>query len=127
VASLSWFVALPALKVIREFPDYDADRTMDKRGLTVMFGRTRMSRVYGVTILLAIALLAPVYLMLDSLYAVLLLVPAALLGRSAIITLTGQWKDRAKLEIAAVSAFTGMLLIPVTLMIVFLIAGIQRW
>jgi hypothetical protein len=26
-----------------------------------------------------------------------------------------------------VSAFTGMLLIPVTLMIVFLIAGIQRW
>lgn len=127
VASLSWFVALPALKVIREFPDYEADRTTEKRGLTVIFGRTLMSKVYGVTILLAIALLAPVFLMLNSLYAVLLLIPAALLGRSAIITLTGQWRDRKKLELAAVSAFSGMLLIPVTLMIVFLIAGLQRW
>jgi 1,4-dihydroxy-2-naphthoate octaprenyltransferase len=127
VASLSWFVALPALKVIREFPDYDADRTTEKRGLTVIFGRARMSRVYGVTILLAIALMAPVYLMLDSLLAALLLVPAALLGRSAVIALSGRWRDPKKLELAAVSAFTGMLLIPVTLTIVFLIAGIRRW
>jgi hypothetical protein len=71
--------------------------------------------------------MAPVYLMLDSLLAALLLVPAALLGRSAVIALSGQWRDPKKLELAAVSAFTGMLLIPVTLTIVFLIAGIRRW
>ncbi|NUQ11170.1 MAG: prenyltransferase [Gemmatimonadaceae bacterium] len=127
VASLSWFVALPALKVIREFPDYEADRTTDKRGLTIIFGRERMARVFGVMILAALLLFVPVFLMLDSLLAVLLLVPAALLGRSAFIALTGQWRDPKKTELAAVSAFTGLLLIPVTMTVVFLIAAIRRW
>lgn len=127
VASLSWFVALPALKVIREFPDYDADRTTDKRGLTIIFGRERMARVFGIMIVAAIVLFIPVLLMLDSLLAILVLVPASVLGRSAIITLTGQWRDPKKMELAAVSAFTGMLLIPVTLTVVFLIAALRRW
>jgi 1,4-dihydroxy-2-naphthoate octaprenyltransferase len=127
VASLSWFVALPALKIIREFPDYEADRSTAKRGLTIIFGRERMARVYGVMIVVAIALFVPVFLMLDSLLAAIVLVPAALLGRSALITLSGQWRDPEKMETAAVSAFTGMLLIPVTLTIVFLIAAIRRW
>lgn len=127
VASLSWFVALPALKVIREFPDYEADRTTDKRGLTIIFGRERMARVFGVMIVVAIVLFVPVFLMLDSVLAVLLLVPAALLGRSALITLTGQWRDPKKMELAAVSAFTGMLLIPVTMTVVFLVAALRRW
>lgn len=127
VASLSWFVALPALKIIREFPDYEADRNTGKRGLTMIFGRERMARIYGVMIVVAIALFIPVFLMLDSLLAAIVLVPAALLGRSAVITLSGQWRDPVKMETAAVSAFTGMLLIPVTLTVVFLIAAIRRW
>jgi 1,4-dihydroxy-2-naphthoate octaprenyltransferase len=127
VASLSWFVALPALKIIREFPDYDADRGTNKRGLTIIFGRERMSTVFGVMVLVAIALFAPVLLVLDSLLAVIVLIPAALLARSAIITLSGEWRDPAKMETAAVSAFTGMLLIPVTLIFVFLISAIRRW
>lgn len=127
VASLSWFVALPALKIIREFPDYEADRSTEKRGLTIIFGRERMARVYGIMIVVAIALFIPVFLMLDSLLAMIILVPAALLGRSAFITLSGQWRDPAKMETAAVSAFTGMLLIPLALMIVFLIGAFRRW
>lgn len=127
VASLSWFVALPALKIIREFPDYEADRSTAKRGLTIIFGRERMAMVYSALILLAIVLFLPVLLLLDSLLAVILLIPIALLGRSAIITLTGQWRDPVKMETAAVSAFTGMLLIPVTLTIAFLISAIRRW
>jgi 1,4-dihydroxy-2-naphthoate octaprenyltransferase len=127
VASLSWFVALPALKVIREFPDYEADRSTEKRGLTIIFGRERMAKVFGIMIVVAIALFVPVFLMLDSLLAAILIVPAAMLGRSAIITLTGQWRDPKKMELAAVSAFTGMLLIPVTMIVVFLIAALRRW
>jgi len=38
VASLPWIIALPALKVIREFPDFDADEATGKRGLTLRFG-----------------------------------------------------------------------------------------
>lgn len=127
VASLSWFVALPALKIIREFPDYEADRTTDKRGLTIIFGRERMAKVFGIMVVVAIVLFVPVFLMLDSLLAAILIVPAAMLGRSAIITLTGQWRDPKKMELAAVSAFTGMLLIPVSMIVVFLIAALRRW
>ena len=127
VASLSWFVALPALKILREFPDYDADRSTEKRGLTIIFGREKMAKVFGVMILIALTLFVPVLLVLDSLLSVLILIPAALLGHSAIITLTGHWRDREKMETAAISAFTGMLLIPVTLMLVFLISAIRRW
>lgn len=127
IASLSWFVALPALKIIREFPDYDADRSTEKRGLTIIFGREKMARVFGVMVLVALTLFVPVLLVLDSLLSVLILIPAALLGRSAIITLTGKWRDREKMEAAAISAFTGMLLIPVVLTLVFLISAIRRW
>jgi 1,4-dihydroxy-2-naphthoate octaprenyltransferase len=127
VASLSWFVALPALKIIREFPDYEADATTEKRGLTIIFGRERMASVYGVMILAAIALFVPVLLVLDSLLAVLVLIPAALLGRSALITLSGEWRNQERMETAAVSAFMGMLLIPVTLTVVFLISALRRW
>ena len=127
IASLSWFVALPALKIIREFPDHDADRSTEKRGLTIIFGRERMARVFGAMVLIALTLFVPVLLVLDSLLSVLILVPAALLGRAALITLTGKWRDREKMETAAISAFTGMLLIPVTLMVVFLISAIRRW
>ena len=127
VGSLSWFVALPALKVIREFPDYDADRSTEKRGLTIIFGRERMAKVFGVMVLLAITLFIPVLLVLDSLFSVLILIPAALLGRSALIALTGRWRDRQQMETAAISAFTGLLLIPVTLTVVFLISAFRRW
>jgi 1,4-dihydroxy-2-naphthoate octaprenyltransferase len=127
VASLSWFVALPALKIIREFPDYDADRSTDKRGLTIIFGRERMATTFGIMVLVAIALFAPILLVLDSLLSVIILIPAALLARAALITLSGDWRDPVKMETAAVSAFTGMLLIPVTLMVVFLISAVRRW
>jgi len=127
VASLSWFVALPALKIIREFPDYGADLTTEKRGLTIIFGRERMATIFGVMVLAAIGFLAPILLVLDSLLSILILIPVALLARSAFITLSGDWRDPVKMETAAVSAFTGMLLIPVTLMVVFLISAIRRW
>ena len=58
LVSLPWFIALPALKIIREFPDYDADRATGKRGLTLRFGRERMAVVYDALIVLAVLALA---------------------------------------------------------------------
>lgn len=86
-----------------------------------------MAHAYGVLVVIAIALCVPLFLMLDSLLAVLVLVPAALLGRSALIALSGGWRNQRQLELATVSAVTGMLLIPVMLVVVLVIAALRRW
>jgi 1,4-dihydroxy-2-naphthoate octaprenyltransferase len=127
IASLSWFVALPALKILREFPDFDADRATAKRGLVVIFGRERMALLYSILIMLAIVLLIPVQCILRSPMIVLALIPASLLARSAWIMSRGEWRSPARLEVAAKSAFIGMLLIPVSLAIAFVLTALQRW
>ena len=122
VVSLPWFLALPALKIIREFPDYDADRATGKRGLTLRFGRERMTVVYNVLISLAVASFVPAYLILRSPAFWIVLLPAAFLLRSASVMVTGGSKDPQQTESAAVAGFIGMLLIPLVLTAAFLVA-----
>jgi len=126
VVSLSWILALPALKVMREFPDYDADRATGKRGLTLRFGRERMAVVYQVLVVLAVLALAPVYFILRSPTFGLALVPAFFLLRSVHLTAGGRWRRPGSAEAAAVVGFIGMLLIPLALAGAFLGAGILR-
>jgi len=113
VVSLPWFAALPALKIIREFPDFEADRATDKRGLTIRFGRERMSMVYVALVSAAIFLFLPTARYLGAPLFLLVLVPAGFLTRSAAIMVAGRWRDPRELEQAAVAGFIGMLLIPV--------------
>ena len=124
IVSLPWFVALPALKMIREFPDFEADQATDKRGLTIRFGRERIAPVYALLIATAILLFLPTVWYLRSPLVLLVLAPAGFLGRSAFIMATGGWRDRTRLEQAAVAGFIGMLLIPVALTVAFGLAGV---
>ncbi len=127
VVSLPWFLALPALKIIRQYPDYDADLTSGKRGLAAIFGRAPMARVYAVLIGLAILSLVPIAATVRSASALLLLVPVVLLGRSALVMARGQWRDRERLERAAIDGFVGMLAIPLALTLAFLIPALLLW
>lgn len=124
VASLPWFVALPALKIIRQFPDFDADLATDKRGLVIRFGRDAMARVYVGLVVVALLGFVPVGFALRSPALLLALVPVSFLARSAALVAAGRWRDRAGLEQAAASGFVGMLLIPVALAAAFLVAGL---
>jgi 1,4-dihydroxy-2-naphthoate octaprenyltransferase len=121
LVSLPWFIALPALKIVRQFPDFEADAATDKRGLTIRFGRERMAVVYGVLIALAIASFGVIAWILPTPLLVLTALPILLLGRSMLIMLRGEWRDARRLETAAVSGFVGMLTIPLTLTAVFLL------
>lgn len=124
LVSLPWFLALPALKIIRQYPDYDADLASGKRGLTALFGRERMARVYVTLIVLSIFTMLPIALVLESVTAALLLIPAFLLARSALVMSRGQWRVPARLEQAAIDGFVGMLTIPVVLTAAFLIPAL---
>ena len=120
LASLPWFLALPALKIIREFPDYDADRATGKRGLTLRLGREWGAVVYDILISLALTSFVPLYFMLRSPTFWVVLVPAFCLLRSVTLVVGGGWRDPARAEAGAVWGFIGMLLIPVALTVAFL-------
>lgn len=120
VVSLPWFLALPALKILREFPDYDVDRAAGKRGLTLRTGREWGAIVYDILISLAITAFVPIYFVLRSPSFWVVLVPAFLLLRSVTLVTHGGWRIPGRVEAAAVSGFTGMLLIPVALALAFL-------
>jgi len=126
LVSLPWFLALPALKIIREFPDYEADRATGKRGLTLRFGRERMASVYDVLISLAVTAFVPLYFTLRSPTFWVVLVPAFFLLRSATLTTHGGWREPRRAEAGAVAGFIGMLLIPVALTVAFLGAAVLR-
>lgn len=124
--SLPWIVALPALKLLREFPDFDADAATGKRGLAHILGRPRAANVYAVLVTLALAAFVPGAILTRSWTYLVTLVPAALLGRSAAIMVTGAWTDRKQLEVAAVSGFAGMLTIPLALAAAFVMQALAR-
>lgn len=126
LVSLPWFIALPALKIIREFPDYDADRATAKRGLTLRFGRERMATVYDVLIVLAVLSFAPTYFVLRSPTFWVVLMPAYFLLRSVRHTAAGGWRELKRAEAGAVSGFIGMLLVPLALTVAFLGAAVLR-
>ena len=120
LVSLPWFLALPALKIVREFPDYEADRATGKRGLTLRFGRARMAIVYDVLISLAVSSFVPAFFVLRSPTYWVVLIPASFLIRSALFVGARGGRDARSAEAGAVSGFIGMLLIPVALTVAFL-------
>jgi 1,4-dihydroxy-2-naphthoate octaprenyltransferase len=124
IVSLPWFIALPALKIIREFPDYDADRATGKRGLTLRFGRERMGVVYDVLIVLAVLALVPIYFVLRSPAYWAVLLPAYFLLRSVRLTAAGGWRTPDRLVAGAAAGFIGMLLMPLALTVAFLGAAL---
>ncbi|HEX9610729.1 MAG TPA: prenyltransferase [Gemmatimonadales bacterium] len=124
LVSLPWFLALPALKVIREFPDYDADRATGKRGLTLRLGRDWGAVVYDILISLAVTSFVPLYFLLGSPTFWVVLLPAFFLVRSVTLVVGGGWRDPERAEAGAVSGFIGMLLIPLALMVAFLGAAL---
>lgn len=132
-AGLSWFpllvalpriLTVPALKIIREFPDRIADEASGKRTLVVIFGQRRMARVYTALIVLALIAFIPTVVVTHSLFAVLNVLPAAYFVWSILPVIRGNWHKRAALEQACSAGFIGLLLTPITLTLTFLLHGL---
>jgi len=126
LVSLPWIIALPALKIIREFPDFEADQATGKRGLTLRLGRERSALVYDILLLCAVLAFIPVYFVLRSPTFWLALIPSFFLVRSVNLTIAGRWQEPRLAEAGAVAGFIGMLCIPLALTAAFLGAALLR-
>ncbi len=131
-AGLSWlpvivastqFAAVPAIKLLRTFPDAEADRRAGKRTLAVIFGKEKMSRVYIILMLSAVALFIPTFIITRSPFALLNIWPVVYIIQSLVPMLNGRWRTRAGLELACHKGFLGLMLSPLTLTLTFLLDG----
>ncbi len=124
VIALPRILTVPALKIIREFPDRTADESSGKRTLVVIFGQRRMARIYVALIVLSLAAFIPTVAVTRSLFAILNVLPAIYLMRSILPVVRGHWHKRAALESACSTGFIGLLLTPITIMLTFLLDGL---
>ena len=121
--ALPRILTVPALKLIRNFPDAAADAASGKRTSVVIFGKERMHYVYIALVAEAILSFAFAAVVSKSIFVLLNLWPAWLFVQSVIPVVDGQWRERSGLERACKKGFQGLLLIPVTLTLTFLLSG----
>ncbi len=126
IVASTQFAAVPATKLLRAFPDAEADASVGKRTLAVIFGKETMSRVYTALIIAAIILFIPTFLISRSLFALVNLVPIWFLGQSLIPMLNGKWRTRQGMEKSCRTGFIGLMLSPLTLALTFLLAGLFK-
>ena len=114
---------MPALKIIREFPDYEADLSVNRRNLVVIFGREKMAPVYILLTICTLILFVPIVFVVRGPVLLLLLLPIFFLLRSLIPMIKGEWKDREALDVICKNGFIGMLFILVALTGIFVLIG----
>jgi 1,4-dihydroxy-2-naphthoate octaprenyltransferase len=126
IVASTQFAAVPAIKLLRAFPDAEADASVGKRTLAVIFGKESMSCVYIILVITAIVLFTPAFVITRSPFAVLNFIPVWFLTQSLVPMLNGSWRMRTGLEQACRKGFMGLMLSPLTLTITFLLAGLFK-
>ncbi len=124
IVALPWTVAVPALKIIREFPDYEADLSVNRRNLVVIFGKEKMAPVYILLTICSLILFVPIVIIIKEMVVLVLLLPTFFLLRSLIPMIKGEWKDKEGLDTICKNGFIGMLFILVALTGIFILKGL---
>ena len=132
-AGFSWFpvavtstqlFAVPAMKILREFPDYEADNNAGKRTLVVIFGKEKISILYALLMIIAIVLFVPTFVYSKSWFALLNLIPVYYILRSAIEVARGNWRNPQGLAFSCRYGFYGLMFSPLTISLTFLLNGL---
>ncbi|MCK4476293.1 MAG: prenyltransferase [Methanophagales archaeon] len=126
IVALPWIIHAPAMKIIREFPDYEADLSTNRRNLVVIFGKEKMAPIYILLTICALILFIPVIFIVKGavVLLLLLLLPAFFLLKSLIPAIKGEWKSKEGLETICKNGFIGMLFILVALIGIFILGGL---
>jgi 1,4-dihydroxy-2-naphthoate octaprenyltransferase len=124
IIALPWIVATPAGKIIREFPDYEADKATDKRNLVVIFGREKMAVVYIILMTLSLILQVHSFYLIGEKKGLFFLLPAFFIIRSLIPVIKGEWKIGRRIDKIAADGFIGMFMVAVALIIIFSLKGL---
>jgi 1,4-dihydroxy-2-naphthoate octaprenyltransferase len=122
LVSLPYTVDAFKLKLLREIFDYETDKAVGRRNLVVMFGREWGAYIVNPLTLITCILFAPLlFLEIPKITLILLLVPIYFMLQSSIIICKNKniWKDKEKMDLVLINAFTGMFMIPIALIGVF--------
>ncbi|MFA5451230.1 MAG: prenyltransferase [Dehalococcoidales bacterium] len=132
-AGAAWFpllmclpriLTVPALKLLRNIPDARADEAAGKKTLVVMIGKSRASKLYVVIIAASIISFIPAICVTQSFFVLLNIIPAVYLVASALPMAKGLWHIPEQLALSCKYGFQGLLLLPVTLTLTFLLNGL---
>lgn len=125
IVSLPYVVGVLSQKLIREFPDVEADRAANRRNLVVIFGREKMVPVYVVLIIIMFLLYIPFFFLgLSNISLLLLLVPVFFFTKNLVAVIRGAWKDKEGLRFLNANGFLAMFMVPVSMIGIFLIGGL---
>ncbi len=113
--------AVPAVKMLRTFPDAEADARAGKRTLAVIYGKEKMRYVYIALIIAALLLFIPTFIITRSPFALINILPMIYLAQSLTPMLNGSWRTRPGLERSCRKGFLGLILSPLTLTLAFLL------
>jgi len=122
IVALPWIIDVFKLKLTREMPDFDLDRSINRRTLAVQLGKDVTASLYlPLTICSWLCFIPLLFLDIPSLSFVLLAIPIFFTSRSLISMYRGNWKTEEGLLAITKNAFTGMILIPVALIGIFIL------
>jgi 1,4-dihydroxy-2-naphthoate octaprenyltransferase len=120
IVALPWVIDVFKLKLTRELPDFACDLAIKRRNLAIRWGKNTTARLYlPLTACSWLAFVPLLFLNIPYRAFVLLAVPMFFTAKSLISMHRGDWKTREGLRAITKNAFTGMIMIPATLIVIF--------
>lgn len=131
IVALPWVIDVFKLKLTRNIPDLECDQLINRRNLAVRMGKRMTASLYApLTICAWLAFIPLFFLNLGVPYPfyVLLAIPIFFTAKSmlliqtfkkSLIKTTGDIETKDQIRVITKNAFTGMILIPVALMVIF--------
>lgn len=133
IVALPWLIEVFKLKLTRNIPDFDCDQRINRRNLTIRMGKRVTASLYAPLTICSWLAFIPLLVLdfgIPSIFFVLLALPVFFTAKSLMLVQTfkkslmeERSNEHIKEEISAIAknAFTGMILIPIALIVIFLL------
>jgi len=137
VVALPWMIDVFKLKLTREIPDFECDQLINRRNLAIRLGKTTTARLYAPLTICSWHAFIPLMLLeigIPHVLFLLLAIPMFFTAKSLLLIrpfkkslMETKNELEIKEEISAITknAFTGMILIPVALIVIFGLAMVM--
>lgn len=122
IVALPWVIDVFKLKLTRNIPDFECDQMINRRNLAIRLGKSVTASLYlPLTVCSWLAFVPILFLGVPYSGLVLLAFPMFFTAKSLISMKRGDWKTGEGLRAITKNAFTGMILIPIALIGIFVV------
>jgi 1,4-dihydroxy-2-naphthoate octaprenyltransferase len=133
IVALPWVIDVFKLKLTRNIPDFECDQLINRRNLAIRMGKRVTASLYAPLTICSWLTFIPILFLdlgIHSVFFVLLALPIFFTAKSvlliqtfkkSLIKTTGDMETKEEIRAITKNAFTGMILIPVALIVIFLL------